>query len=146
MCLVIKDGTAKQRTETNILVYKCLDYDVFTKTYCTPFQYMPIDFDNDGIVKLFHNSLFNSEVSEADLLVVKRGFHAYRDFVSALEMSEKYPRCGTKPHKAIIPKYSLYYVGSNGDIVADKMIIFEDEYFYNNFIEKYNITPTELEF
>ncbi len=134
MCLTILEKTNKRVAVNDILVYKCLDYDV-VYGYSTPFQYFPIYFTENGRywmnVKNFTYSRNRKDVDE--------GIHAYYDKEIADDTSESFvDSCGTKTHYAIIPKGAKYYIGDKGDVVATTVIIFETEKDYENYIVEKN--------
>lgn len=134
MCLTILEKTNKRIARTNILVYKCLDYDL-VYGYCTPYQYYPIYFINDewAEMKVKH---FTYSRNRKD---VEEGIHAYYDKSVADDNSRRYfEGCGTKTYYAIIPKGAKYYIGHDNDIVVTELFIFKTKKDYENYVKKYD--------
>ena len=127
MCL--KLASKKLVAETDLLVYKCIDYDKDTDTYCTPFQYLPIVF-KDGVtvieggnmaltIEKVKNAATNKYVDG-----INYGVHAYTTKKEAVDTASLFPASGTEVYYAIIPKDCPYYIGLNFDIVTTKLIVF----------------------
>lgn len=53
-------------------------------------------------------------------------FHMYKNYASAYYMVVNHPKMQLTVFECVIPKGAKYYIGDSGDIVADKMIIFQD--------------------
>lgn len=138
MCL-IKVGK-KQVAETDILVYKCLDYDTFIEKYVTSFQYFPVEFI-DGISCLsIKRTCFNTRGK-----YINYGIHGYYKKSSADKTSLEFEDCGTKTHYAIIHKGTPYCLGMEGDIVTTKMTIFETEEDYEKYKSNSDVEIKEIE-
>lgn len=144
MCLIVLEGTKKNIAETDINVYKCLDFDSFHETYCTPFRYLPIIFEK-GICKI--DTII--DVNSVDGFVIPErievGIHSYylRDYAEIT--ARKFYKCsGTRVHKAIIPKGSEYYIGKRGEIVSNNLIIFEMDIDYMMYCEKNCVMDLEF--
>jgi len=118
MCLYIKKDTKRMRAENDILVYKNLDYSRRTG-YCTPYQYMRVEFNELGRAKL------TSKI-ERIKGVIDRAIHSYYNEKIAKETSleSKYDY-GTRTKLAVIPKGSLYYIGDDGDVASTQLYIFK---------------------
>lgn len=156
MCLIVLEGTKKNIAETDINVYKCLDFDFLNKTYCTPFRYLPIEFQK-GICKI--NSIIGCSTYEGiypfgriypvdDFKNPERidvGIHSYylRDYAE-ITARKFYDSSGTRVHKAIIPKGSEYYIGKRGEIVSNNLIIFEMDIDYMRYCEKNCVMDLEF--
>ena len=125
MCLAIDKGFHKNNepliAERNIRVYKCLDMDQFGIT--TPFMYYPIEFDEEGKCILISKKL---ELTSQD--TIREGIHACRTKKAAEFICFMFPEAGTTTFKAIIPKGTKYFIGNNGDIVSEKIIIYNEFY------------------
>lgn len=114
MCLNI--NSERLIAKEPIVVFKCLDVIIDNKVYETPFQYMPVNFDRTGKVTLKAKmKIYHGEVEE--------GIHAYSDIYNAYETSKEFSQ--TEVFTGIIPKGTAYYLGDCGDIVAEKMIIYQ---------------------
>ena len=132
MCLFI--ASKRTRAEQDILVYKCLD--ICGKGYCTPFQYMPIEF-NSGVKELWMPKAEMKRESDGGRWVVNRGFHAYRDMYKAFHIANDFVRYnGTSVYYALIPKGSDYYIGGDEDIVSTELIIFETEKAFEKYVKE----------
>lgn len=124
MCLLVDEnkhllGTSKVNLKP-IIVYKII---MKTKTgFKTPFRYYPVDFiKNECVLK--------SKLIK-DGYIVDNGIHAYRSLDRAVSEMENLKwfsfNCSFIVFKAIIPKFSNYYIGCDGDIVSNKMIITDE--------------------
>lgn len=82
---------------------------------CTPFMSIPIVFD-DNEECVLESSTFEAKMDEDDGWCMEVGIHAYTS-PQGTRLS------GLTPFQAYIPKGTKYYFGTNGDIVAEKMII-----------------------
>lgn len=135
MCLTILKNTNKFVAESNILVYKCLDCE--DDKYCTPFQYVPIYFNNGKTELEVKNFTYSHHIDILHISnTVNQGIHAYYVYNETKEVCKAFGYCcGTKTHYAIIPKGAKYYVGNKGDVVSTKLIIFETEEDYKNYVE-----------
>ena len=86
----------------------------------TPFMSIPIVFgDNEECV--LESSTFEAKMDEDDGWCMEVGIHAYTS-------SQGTCLSGLTPFQAYIPKGTKYYFGTNGDIVAEKMIIKNTKY------------------
>ena len=137
MCL--KVASRKLKAETDILVFKCLDYQ--NGKYCTPFQYVPIDF-NKGIEVIEGGNKSLTIEKEWDFIikknirVINHGVHAYTTKAEALDTARHFHKTsGTEMHYAVIPKGTAYYVGLNFEVVAEKMIVFRSKRNYDKYAE-----------
>lgn len=140
MCLRIE--TRKLVAKTDLLVYKCLDSH-HTGEFCTPFQYIPVVFENgmaviDGgkralLVEWEHYS------DRRAVRVVNYGVHAYTKKIAAEATASYFRDCGTKAYYAVIPKGCKYYLGTDSDIVSTKMIVFKSKRDYDNYAKEKDI-------
>lgn len=122
MCLIKLSNTGKMKAETDLKVYKCLDYNRSYDRYSTPFQFMRVEFDKNGKFAFEMDADLLNEVCK----MVEEGMHAYRAKAAADITSAKFHEDnGTKTHYAVIPKGSYYYIGNKCDIVSNRMIIFK---------------------
>lgn len=155
MCLQVKDipedFNPRIATE-DIPCYKLLLYDQTTNHYKTPCQNFPIDFDCENrcymVVKEMTGFYYAEQISHikplaasitfnwvdgkhiqplnriedltSEFLNIHVGIHAY--------LNSENISTGPYRHlfKAIIPKGAYYFIGTKNDIVADKMIIFDE--------------------
>ena len=132
MCLIISKVYHKEDSNRNvkcfaakedILAYKCLDYK--NGKYYTPFQYMPIVFTKG---KYAYNkvNMPKSKCEWNDTIGV--GIHAYSTKNAAIALSKSYYwGNGTSMHYAVIPKGSNFYIGNNGDIVSNNLIVYREK-------------------
>ena len=159
MCLIISKVYHKKDNNYNvkclvakedILVYKCLD--CLDGKYYTPFQYMPIMFTKGKCVYNKVN-MPKSKCYWNDTIGV--GIHAYSTKVKAIMVAKDFHKTakdfhktnGTSMHYAVIPKGSNFYIGNNGDIVSNNLIVYRDKrcfdrYYpniidFNKYIDKY---------
>ena len=117
MCLIIDETKHKKFfgfylpkiAKEDIPVYKVLDH--YDNLIYTPIQCYPIKFHKNKAILRSILIPYKEEVS--------KGIHAYRDKINIRMLNYK-------THKAIIPKFSLYYIGVNNNIVSTKLIIFEN--------------------
>ena len=132
MCLIISKVYHKEDNNRNvkcfvakedILAYKCLDCE--DGVYYTPFQYMPIVFTKG---KYAYNkvNMPKSKCEWNDTIGV--GIHAYSTKNAAIALSKSfYWGNGTSMHYAVIPKGSNFYIGNNGDIVSNNLIVYREK-------------------
>lgn len=118
MCLLIDKNVHKlfksRVTLTPITVYKVLQK---TKDgYQTPYQGKEINFvDGQCVLK--------SKLVKDDRYTVGKGIHAYTNIIAAYLPF----RCDQfVTVKAIIPKFSNYFIGEGYEIVSNKMIITDE--------------------
>ena len=107
--------------DKDIIVYKTLDHrNPFTgeKVLRTPYQFFPINFI-DGKCVLDGNL----ECKPDEWVYV--GFHSYVDEKQANMDCIEFPLTKMTKHWGIIPKGSKYFLGNDGDVVSNKLIIFE---------------------
>lgn len=125
MCLVVDEdkhmlGVSKVNLKP-IIVYK-----IIMKTangFKTPFRRYPVDFIKNKCV-------LKSKLIKTDH-VVDKGIHAYRSLNTAVAYAydivmHSWIRAHYIVFKAIIPRFSNYYIGCDGDIVSNKMIITDE--------------------
>ncbi len=82
----------------------------FMTKYVTPFMYVRVHF-------LFGKAILRAKLGEVDSEIYE-GIHSTTVYIYSDHLIE---------HKAIIPKGSLVYYGTNGDIVSNKLIIFKNK-------------------
>lgn len=144
MCLTVKKGTHRMVAETNLKVYKCLDYSPFFK-YQTPFQFMRINFNEKGQYRFeMDSNLIAVRPRTLGGYEVGRGIHAYHVKLAADETSSKFHEdSGTATHYAVIPKGSHYYIGEKRDIVSNQMIIFKSKKDFDKYAEENEVKPVK---
>lgn len=122
MCLIIDES--KHKTGKNnrfcakmslfpIKVYKILAIS-FSGKLITPYIGYQINFINKKCILSAKLNIVNS--SE-----IKEGIHAYYKFNNAKSDVDDIRVC--RIYKAMIPPFTKYFYGINGEIVAEKMII-----------------------
>lgn len=129
MCL--KVATKKLTAKTDLLVFKCLDYNKRKRTYCTPFRYLPIKFDKDRkcVIKSGDNALAiekewnNGNGVHRMIDVINIGVHAYTTKEQAEWVASKFWE--TKYYYAVIPKGCHYYIGFDFEVVTTELIVFK---------------------
>lgn len=117
---------AKKVGSKPLLVWKLLEYQKKIKRYTTPYQYLPITFDNG--MKAVEGIGFRTVVAYSTQ--VNEGVHAYRTTNisrNAIEKARDYCSWEFKQFPAIIPSGESYFIGKDGDIVASRMIIFRSK-------------------
>lgn len=125
MCLTIdlnKHPDLKPiRLDKDLVVHKylCDKKDVpgpyrkrFMTKYVTPFTYTQVHF-------LFGKAILRAKLDKVDEYnQIYRGIHSARAYMYSNIFIH---------HNAIIPKGSLVYYGTNGEIVSNKLIIFKNK-------------------
>lgn len=135
MCLTTI--TNKLTAKTDILVYKCLDFD--GSIYCTPFRYMPVEFNN-GRVEL------KSPLEKIGKDRVEIGIHSYFNKNNAIATSRQFhANTGTSMHYAIIPKGSSYYIGKDDDTASERLIIFRTKKSFDTYCKTHLIEKIEIQ-
>ena len=100
--------------------------------YITPYQQTQVIFTDDiGILSAVLTIQYSYPV------VVTRGIHAFRDCINASTSGGLIPSreyyfmfCN-----AVFPKGTKYFIGCFGDIVAEKLIIFQTEEAFKNYTQ-----------
>ena len=132
MCLYI-DKTKHRRgiiktyckiAKEDICVYKLLRYVPF-RGYYTPFRYKPVIF-NENMCTLKADKFKGTTT----LNEITHGVHAYLYCPN----SDFY-----QDFNAIIPKGTKYYLGKNGDIVAEQMLIFRNSMIFYLYCNKFKV-------
>ena len=122
MCLTIKEKTGCRTAKTDIHIYKALDKRVIDgeDRFCTPFRNMPVEFGAKGM------SVLESELIKSWSRSVAIGIHGYYDAAEALKFELSFRDTDrTMVYHAVIPKGQKYYLGTRGDIVCSRMIVFK---------------------
>ena len=123
MCLIIDkkihESFKSRVTLTPITVYKVLQK---TKNgYQTPYFCKEINFiDGQCVLK--------SKLIKDDKYTVGKGIHAFTTILAAHQIIEAMKFIGM-PHavvKAIVPKFSNYFIGERCEIASNKMIITDE--------------------
>ena len=147
MCLNIKTRWHKTdnpsifmalKAEKPIVAHKLLEMQ--DGILATPYQYLPIEFRSgkktvkgQGFEKK-NTSIVNGMYK---IPYVRCGVHAFSDKKSAKAAIAN--ACGMGwdflNYRAVIPAGSYFFIGCEGDIVSDKLIIFENEDAYNKYAE-----------
>ena len=119
----------------DVLVYKVLElpteeYVFYNEKHAwlTPFRHLPVIF-KDGIDKIESNLVVVKKDKTCDTIthfslnnyIVNIGIHSYTN-EREVKCYDPYNR---KIFKAVIPKGTPFYVGTNGDIVSKELIIYE---------------------
>lgn len=101
------------------LVHRTIPSIRYDEGYYTPYQMYPVNFNKKGVavLKTEHMNLYFH--TYGDEAFVKQGIHAYRRVTRDLSCLNLY--------RAVIPKGTKYYLGYGNDIVAEKMIIYQDK-------------------
>lgn len=114
--------------KTNIVAIKKLSLDK-DDNYHTPFMCKNVTFNN-GIVTL------ESDVKEG-FRVEKSAWYDTYDVANGIHSFIERDRCMWSREKlfvSIIPKGSKYYLGEDGDLVSEKLIVFETQEDFDKFI------------
>ena len=134
MCLNVKNKWHKDGkpliAEEDFVVFKVLYHSVFVDVILTPVRQCPIIFTNGKAIlkaKLHMFTGYNYAFKKC-ITVCTRGIHAFLNSKSQRMILWGHNSRKLHAHKAIIPKGTKYYIGEEGDIVAEKMIILEKTY------------------
>ena len=143
MCLTINMTIHKKENkkyvpfvaETDLRVYKCLDYE--NGEYCTPFQYLPIVFENN--MKHLHANIILESFNKIHV-----GIHSFHDIWYVISTTNQFHKSsGTKKHWAVIPKGSKFYIGIAGDVVSEDLIIFKRRKDYRAYKKEHDVKNME---
>ena len=96
-----------------IKVYKILATNL-SGELITPYMGCQINFINKKCI-------LSAKLNINDFSEINEGIHAYYKFHNAKSDVDDLYKC--KVYKAIIPPFTKYFYGVNGEIVAEKMII-----------------------
>lgn len=112
MCLRIKKNSRKTLATKPMHVWKLLDSENLS-----PYQSML--YKCDTVVKARMCFERNSWDNSVDPTMIGRGLHAYRTKKNAVESSGY----GDKVVRMTIPAGAHYYIGDDGDIVSDTLVV-----------------------
>lgn len=93
--------------------------------YVTPFMGCTVDFDNDGKADIISEIRFSDDCY-ADHDKINKGLHSYISYDKAIELLNVSINSDLKIFTAIIPAYTDFYIGEDGDVVSSRLIIYED--------------------
>ncbi len=147
MCLTIKTRWHKTdkpsifmalKAKKPIVAYKLLEMQ--DGILATPYQYLPIKFrSGQKTVKGIGFEKENSSLVNGmyKFPFVRYGVHAFSHKKSVEEALSNAKSMGWDflNYRAVIPAGSYFFIGSEGDIVSNKLIIFENEDAYNKYAE-----------
>lgn len=134
MCLKINtvhldcfEGRYKSFTaRTDLEVIKVLNE--YSYGFYTPYMNKQISFkDGKSLMKAGGNG---AHLTKRKSYSVNQGIHSYYDYNKSGDKSYfEYYNC--KKHKSVIPKGTNYFVGIDGDVVSEKLLVFKtDEDFF----------------
>lgn len=137
-------------TKQSILVYKMLEVE--GKHYRTPFQYNPINFDDEYGMFFYKTTRFSIDrmcfYGQKCAYDVSKGIHSYIDFDDANYDNENLKNLRSSNlnvHYAIIPKGSKFYIGYHcKDIVSSNLVVFKNKTKYNKNKKYFGDTPIEF--
>ena len=129
-------------SDKDIIVYKvlkgrqlaidtiCYPYDTPIRMeliYVTPFMGCTVFFD-DGKADIISKIQFSDDCY-ADHDKINKGLHSYISRNKALEHLNPFlfSDLNLKIFTAIIPAYTDFYIGEDGDVVSSRLIIYEDD-------------------
>ena len=153
MCLTINTDVHTKRTwnrtfsrripkplvaDKDILCVKTLLPIPFSRNckFMTPYRNMEVKFDwLNGVAELVSDvkskrlpfSVFKSVVKPKNFNV-ENGIHSWVNGTICHRMGTQF--------NAIIPKGAKYYIGEDGDLVSSRLLVFENENFYNDYLSK----------
>lgn len=107
--------------QEDILVYKCLDCD--DGEYYTPFKFMPIVFTKGKYVYNEVNMCETAYCGKYANTGISVGIHTYS--TKAIAMASKLH--DSKLHYAVISKGSNFYIGIDGDVVSNNLIVYREK-------------------
>ena len=124
MCLII-DKKIHESFKSRVTLTPITVYKVLQKTrngYQTPYRYKEINFiDGQCVLK--------SKLVKDDKYTVGKGIHACTTILAAYQVINAMKFVGM-PHavivKAIIPKFSNYFIGERCEIASNKMVITDE--------------------
>ena len=122
MCLLI-DKKIHKSFKSKVTLTPITVYKVLLKTrngYRTPYRSKEINFVNGQCV-------LKSKLIKDDKYTVSKGIHAYiYEFEAYLRMMNFIDMYNFVVVKAIIPKFSNYFIGEGCEIASNKMIITDE--------------------
>ena len=139
---LINNSLVPKIADTDILVYKLLSLSSNGNIY-TPYQGYRIDFKEGTFVypqtkigKLNGISFFVPYIDE--------GIHSCfsKNAITRIFNVRLYSNYDNI-YYAIIPKGSEYYIGMDGDIVSNNLIVFENKEIYNKYESTHKVTIIE---
>ena len=130
----------------SLLVYKVLS-STDGVHYHTPFQYQSINFD-DKYGMFFYETTKFSIFEDLDYEYnVTCGIHSFMDIHIANLVKKYFQKRSIIRiviRHAIIPKGSKFYIGVDGDVVSNDLVVFESKTKYNKNKEYFGDEPIEF--
>lgn len=125
MCLIPKDSA--KIAEEDIVVYKLLSKDL-NGTYYSPWRYAPYKIGKLYTANIrYHERLLDKGYEYLiKTTIIEEGLHAYVDYSTAILTSMMVPISGLFIVKAIIPRGSMYVLGTRNEIVSTQLKLIEE--------------------
>ena len=142
MCLTINENYHKGKvnltqgivTDTDIQVWKCLDDKA--DGYFTPYVGKEIKFSNGIATQSYRRFTWGDNKKTS----IARGIHSFSEEFEASRVAMQFHHsCNTKKFYAVIPKGSHIFIGIEGDIVSDKLLIFESDMDFRYYKIKHDV-------
>lgn len=132
--------------EQTILVHKMVEKDDNNHLY-TPYNYMPINFDDEYGMFFYKTTKFSFENGCGDAVYVIRGIHTFAELENAKDSVDFLSNgCGANVsiYNAVIPKGSKFFIGKDGDIVSSNLVVFKNKTKYNKNKKYFGDVPIEF--
>jgi hypothetical protein len=122
MCLTTKQKWPKIAWKP-ITVYKVI-YG-YPNNYRTLYQRMPIDISKtyrESVYNILKNRKYLPQIEEKGYYALNEGLHSVKDRITALAIADYYEILyPIQIVKCTIPRFSLYWIGVDNDIVSNKL-------------------------
>ena len=124
MCLIPKESA--KIAEEDIVVYKLL-LKCLNDTYCSPWRGASYKIGKLYTANIrYHERLYKVNDYPIKTKVIEEGLHTYIDYSTAVIASAFPPKPGLFVVKAIIPKGSIYVLGTRNQIVSTQLKLTEE--------------------
>lgn len=125
MCLIPKESA--KIAEKDIVVYKVLS-KYLNGAYYSPWRDAPYEIGKLYTANIRYYERLSHKVDEYLLktTVIEEGLHAYIDYSTAVLTSAMVPIPGLFVVKAIIPRGSMYVLGTRNEIVSTQLKLIEE--------------------
>ena len=125
MCLIPKESA--KIAEEDIVVYKLLG-KCLNGAYYSPWRDAPYEIGKLYTANIrYHECLLNKgDEYPIKTTIIEEGLHAYIDHSTAVLTSAMVPISGLFIVKAIIPRGSMYVLGTGNEIVSTQLKLIEE--------------------
>lgn len=125
MCLIPK--ASAKIAEKDIVVFKIL-VKYLNGAYYSPWRDAPYEIEKlyTANIRYYERLLYRVDEDPIKTTIIEEGLHAYTDYSTAIIASALLPQPGLLVVKAIIPRGSMYVLGTRNEIVSTQLKLIEE--------------------